>query len=111
VRVGGQLPSNETYAIRLQNTVASGAPIIIPSLADALGMAGMHSCVETTLSIQQTRHANDAARLQWKKEGSNTRKEGGGIVLSFSCSDTAITLVSLDIRTFTFGVGKQHETQ
>jgi hypothetical protein len=62
-----EAPSNATYVIRLQNVVAGGAAVTVPSLSAALGMR-LHSCVETTMTIQQTRDANAKVRLQWKTE-------------------------------------------
>ena len=109
VRVGEHLPANATYAIRLQNTVAGGVAVAVPSLAAAFGIVGMHTCVETTLSLQQTRAANEAARLRWKQEaGVGSEATAHTLPAVYvSCTGTTIMLESLDIRTFTFGVGKQ----
>ena len=106
-------PPNATFALRMQNTLAGGAPITIASLSRALGLPTMDACVETTSTLQQTRASNDAVRLQWRAEGETWSRppivRRGAImasppVVSSSACDEPIVLDSLDIRTFTFGV-------
>ncbi len=98
-------PLEATFMVRLQNVVATGAPPVrIPSLALALGMDELiTACVETTLTMQQTRAVNDIVRLRWRT-GSEKRKKrvvASGVTHT-GCTD--IVLDPLDIRTFTFTV-------
>lgn len=104
---------NASYVLRLQNTVAGGQAVELPSLQAALGLPGMHACLETTLTMQQTRAANEASRLHWRADpalsaqrSSGDGRQGAyhGAAAMSTCKD-AVLLDSLDIRTFTFGVG------
>ena len=101
-------PLNATYAIRLQNVVAGSAPVVIPSLSEALGISGMVACVETTLSLQESRAANEAIRLEWRAQGEDTRRYASSMpptaVTSAPSCARPIQLDSLDIRSFTFDI-------
>ena len=95
---------NTTFMVHLQN-MAGLAPVVIPSLAEALGLP-VHGCVETTLTMQQTRAANEAVRLSWPAEGGGAGGGGAsGSGRAVDCRLPTITLEALDSRTFTFGVG------
>ena len=104
---------NTTFMVHLQN-MAGLARVVIPSLAEVLGLP-VHGCVETTLTMQQTRAANEAVRLSWPAGGGGAGGSGAGDGAggggasgsgrAVDCSFSNITLAALDIRTFTFGVG------
>ena len=67
---------------------------------------------QTTLTMQQTRAANDAVRLTWRAEGITPAHSAGNRLRNthvyehaprFACTDKVV-LLPLDIRTFTFGM-------
>ena len=99
---------NATFMLRLQNM--NNATAVVSSVAKMLGLAAK-GCEETSLTMQQTRVANDATRLTWPAEsigkltpssraGEESRRERRGVL---GC-DNEIELYPLDVRTFTFGV-------
>ena len=101
------------FAVRLQSVSQTAAPTAV-SLQDlGLGAAGA-ACVETTLSMQQPRAANEAVRLRW---AANETTAGGEVDLGAGAGAGAvggsaeaaaaagqcsgeITLDPLDIRAF-----------
>ena len=124
-----ETPANESFVLRLQNVVSGGPVVTVPSLPAALGLV-LNTCVETTVTMQQTRDANNAVRFKWKtaegersgraslSSGKESLSSGrtslssgkeslsqGSASTSFGCED-AVVLDSLDIRTFTFGIRK-----
>lgn len=56
-------PADAQFMIRLQNVQATGTPVNVSSLEAAVGLPGMRSCVERTLSLQQTRQSRPVHRL------------------------------------------------
>jgi hypothetical protein len=99
---------NATFMLRLQNM--NNATAVVSSVAKMLGLAAK-GCEETSLTMQQTRVANDATRLTWpadsigklrpsSRAGEESRRERRGVL---GC-DNEIELYPLDVRTFTFGV-------
>lgn len=99
-------PQNASYVLRLQNVVAGGPSVSVPSLSKALGLPKMRACVETTSTMQQTRDANEAVRLMWRTEGEATPSRHATLakVAQGDLCTTPVLLDSLDLRTFTFGV-------
>jgi hypothetical protein len=108
-------PRNGTYVVRLQNMVPSGESIQVPSLSKILSPWKLVGCVETTLTMQQTRLKSEQVRLTWisekeeeKEEEEDKReetkmKEMEGMEEIVDC-DTPLLLDSLDLRTFVFDV-------
>ena len=99
-------PPNATYAVRVQNVVAGGPPVTVPSLAEALGLPNMTACSETTLSLQQARAANEAVRLRWRAQRDKPDAAAPARAPADAAADCngPIALGSLDLRTFSFAV-------
>ena len=109
IMVRQDMPSNGTFVVRLQNMVPSnsGEPMQVPSLSKILSPWKVAGCIETTLTMQQTREQSEAVRLTWRaekeekemeKEMEERKKEG-----VVDC-DSPLLLDSLDLRTFVFDV-------
>jgi hypothetical protein len=108
------MPSNGTFVVRLQNMVPSmsGEPMQVASLSKILSPWKLAGCIETTLTMQQTREQSEAVRLTWRAEKEEKEKEmemekemeektKEGVVED---CDSPLLLDSLDLRTFVFDV-------
>ena len=97
-------PLNATFMIRLQNTVAGSSSVKV-AIAKGLGM-NAKGCVETTMSLQQSREQNERSQYVWNAEGEGRafhEESLSGTGIDSDCS-RQISLDPLDIRTFTFYV-------